>query len=195
MAVTNTHLSCKSSYEVVTLVFNKFFLPIVDTCLSCKDIAQQSSVMVLRWRIFGNFLGPAFPASCVHHISDLHSKFALGHTMCRSMVDIQSATAEISWGKKKKKKIEEPHHNRFTPFFWDHPGQPVPEENFWTLWRKGRLSEADTPTIQMGATPSALSSATSTIPHFLQAGCPSCRPTNSVKALKATSAFGLGRRR
>jgi len=26
---------------------------------------------------------------------------------------------------------------------------------------------------------------TSTIPHFLQAGCPSCRPTNSVKALKA----------
>jgi len=32
-------------------------------------------------------------------------------------------------------------------------------------------------------------------PHFLQAGCPSCRSTNSVKALKATSAFGLGRRR
>jgi len=28
---------------------------------------------------------------------------------------------------------------------------------------------------------------TSTIPHFLQAGCPSCHPTNSVKALKATS--------
>ena len=32
-------------------------------------------------------------------------------------------------------------------------------------------------------------------PHFLQTGCLSCRPTNSVKALKATSAFGLGRRR
>jgi len=32
-------------------------------------------------------------------------------------------------------------------------------------------------------------------PHFLQAECPSCRPTNSVKALKATSTFGLGRRR
>jgi len=31
--------------------------------------------------------------------------------------------------------------------------------------------------------------------HFLQAGCPSCCPTNSVKALKATSAFGSGRRR
>jgi len=30
---------------------------------------------------------------------------------------------------------------------------------------------------------------TSTILHFLQAGCPSCHPTNSVKALKATSAL------
>ena len=30
------------------------------------------------------------------------------------------------------------------PFFWDHPREPVPEKNFWTLWRKGRLTEADT---------------------------------------------------
>jgi len=35
------------------------------------------------------------------------------------------------------------HHNRFTALFWDHPGEPVPEENFWTLWCKGRLTEAD----------------------------------------------------
>jgi len=34
--------------------------------------------MVPRWRLFGDFLGPAFPASRVHHSSDLHSKFALG---------------------------------------------------------------------------------------------------------------------
>ena len=45
------------------------------------------------------------------------------------------------------------------PFFWDHPGEPVPEENFWTLWCKGRLTEADTPTIRLGATPSGLTSA------------------------------------
>jgi len=82
------------------------------------------------------------------------------------------------------------------PFFWDHPGQPVPEENFWTLWCKGRLTEADTPTIRLGATPSGLSSAhLHHPPYFLQARCPSCRPANSIKALKATSAFGLGRRR
>jgi len=35
-------------------------------------------------------------------------------------------------------------HNHFTALFWDHPGQPVPEENFWTLWCMGRLTEADT---------------------------------------------------
>ena len=29
------------------------------------------------------------------------------------------------------------------PFFWNHPVEPVPEENFWTLWCKGRLTEAD----------------------------------------------------
>jgi len=32
----------------------------------------------------------------------------------------------------------------------------VPEENFWTLWCKGRLTEANTPAIRLGATPSGL---------------------------------------
>jgi len=44
-------------------------------------------------------------------------------------------------------------------FFRDHLGEPMPEENFWTLWCKGRLTEADTPTIRLGATPSGLISA------------------------------------
>jgi len=88
-------------------------------------------------------------------------------------------------------------HNRFTALFRDHPGEPVPEDNFWTLWYKGRLTEADTPTIRLGAAPSELTSAhLHHPPHiFLQAECPSCHPTNSVKALKATSAIRLGRRR
>ena len=81
------------------------------------------------------------------------------------------------------------------PFFRDHPGEPVPEENFWTLWCQGRLTEADTSTIRMGTTPSGLTSAhLHHPPYFLQAGCLSCCPTNSIKASKATSAFGLGRR-
>jgi len=35
----------------------------------------------------------------------------------------------------------------------------VPEENFWTLWCKGRFTEADKLTIWLGATPSGLTSA------------------------------------
>ena len=34
--------------------------PIVDTCLSCEGTARQSCAMVRRWRIFGDFLRPAF---------------------------------------------------------------------------------------------------------------------------------------
>jgi len=45
------------------------------------------------------------------------------------------------------------------PFFWDHLGELVPEQNFWTLWCMGRLTEADTPTMWLGATPSGLTSA------------------------------------
>jgi len=44
-------------------------------------------------------------------------------------------------------------------FFRDHPSEPVPEENFWTSRCKGRLTEADTQTIWLGATPSGLTSA------------------------------------
>jgi len=55
----------------------KNFFPIVDTCLSCEysptklcDGAQMAN--------FWYFLRPVFSASHVQHISNLHSKFALG---------------------------------------------------------------------------------------------------------------------
>jgi len=57
-------------------MFNTFFST-VDMCLNCEDGAQQSCAMVRRRRIFGEFLGPAFPVSHVQHISEMHSKFAL----------------------------------------------------------------------------------------------------------------------
>ena len=56
------------------LLLSKFF-PIVDTCLSCEDMARQLCDGV-QMAIFGEFLRPAFPASRVQHISELHSKFA-----------------------------------------------------------------------------------------------------------------------
>jgi len=43
-------------------MLNNFF-PILGTCLSCEDIARQICTMVPRWRLFGDFLGPAFPVS------------------------------------------------------------------------------------------------------------------------------------
>ena len=55
-----------------------FFFQIVNTCLSCEDIARQSCGMEPRWRLFGDFLRPVLSASHVQHVSDLHSKFTLG---------------------------------------------------------------------------------------------------------------------
>ena len=63
--------------HVEEILLLKNFFPIVDTCLSCEDIARQNCGMVSRWRSLATFLGPAFAASRVQHLSDLHSKFAL----------------------------------------------------------------------------------------------------------------------
>jgi len=76
--------------------------------INYEDIARQSCAMVSRWRFLASFLRPVFPASRVQHISDLHSTFALRHTMCGSMVDIQSATAEIRRGKKEEYRRKKP---------------------------------------------------------------------------------------
>jgi len=65
-----------SEYVDDVLLFNNSF-PIVDTCLNCEDIVRHSCTTVPRRRTFGDFLGPAFPASHVQHILDMHSKFAL----------------------------------------------------------------------------------------------------------------------
>ena len=54
------------------------FFPIVDKSLICEDIARRSCAMVPRWRFLATFLRPVFAANRVQHISDLHSKFALG---------------------------------------------------------------------------------------------------------------------
>jgi len=79
------------------------------------------------------------------------------------------------------------------PYFRNHPGEPVPEENFWTLWCKGRFTEVDILTIRLGSTPFGLTSAhLHHPPILLQTRCPSCHPANSVKALKATNTSGWG---
>jgi len=83
------------------LLLNKFF-PIVNMCLSCKDIARQSCAMVPRWQIFDDLLGPVFAASRAQHVSDLHLKFALRSHHVWKYGRHPSATAEIRRGKKKE---------------------------------------------------------------------------------------------
>jgi len=36
------------------------------------------------------------------------------------------------------------HTTVLQPFFRDHPVEPLPDENFWTLWCKGRSTETHT---------------------------------------------------
>jgi len=71
---------------------------------------------------------------------------------------------------------------RLWPFFRDHPGEPVPEDNFWTLWFKGRLTEADTPTIRLVATPSKLSSAHLHHPIFFTSRMPFLPPNQQCQS-------------
>jgi len=87
------------------------------------------------------------------------------------------------------------HHNRFTALFPWPPGWAGARRELLDFMVQGKINRGrhtDHPagrhSIQTNQCPLPPS------PHFLQAGCPSCCPTNSVKALKATSTFGLGRR-
>jgi len=83
-----------------------------------------------------------------------------------------------------------PHHTTtvLRPFFWDHPGEPVPKENFWTLWGKGRLTEANTPTIQLGATPSGLTSADLCHPIFFTGRMPFLPPNQQCQSTEGNDA-------
>jgi len=60
---------------------------------------------------------------------------------------------------------------------------------FWTFMVEGRITVADTPTIQLGATPSGqISNPSPTSPHFY-AGCPSCRNPHYILALNRHQIF------
>jgi len=76
-------------------------------------------------------------------------------------------------------------HTRTTPFyshfFREHPGEPVPEENFWTLCWKERFTEADTLTIRLGATPSGLTSAHLHHPPFFTGRMPFLPPNQQCQ--------------
>ena len=69
------------------LLLNKFFFRLSIRALVVKIWPNK----VVQWCQDSDFLGPVFPASSFQHISDMHSKFALGphhaskygrHPMC-----------------------------------------------------------------------------------------------------------------
>jgi len=71
-------------------------------------------------------------------------------------------------------------------FFRDHPGEPVPEDNFWTLWCKGRSTGADTPTIRLSATPSGLNSAHLHHPPIFTGQMPFLPPNQQCQSTEGT---------
>jgi len=64
----------------------------------------------------------------------------------------------------------------------------VPEENFWILWCKGRLTEADTLTIRLGATPSGLTSAhLHRPPYFFTGRMPFLPPNQQCQSTEGSA--------
>ena len=86
-------------------------------------------------------------------------------------------------------------HNRFTALFPGPPGWAGARRELLDFMVQGKINRgrhtdhpAQRNSIRTKQCPPPPS------PYFLRAWCPSCHPINSIKALKATSAFGLGRR-
>jgi len=72
------------------------------------------------------------------------------------------------------------------PFFWDHPGEPMPEEKLLDFMVQGKINRGRHTDHPAGRHSSGLTSAhLHHSPIFLQARCASCCPTYSVKALRA----------
>jgi len=74
-----------------------------------------------------------------------------------------------------------------------YPGPPrwaSARRELLDLWCKGRLTEADTLTIRLGATPSGLTSAHLHHPHFFTAQMPFKPPNQQCQSVKAVKANG-----
>jgi len=70
-----------------------------------------------------------------------------------------------------------PHHNRFMALFPGPPGWAGARRKLLDLWCRRGLTEADTLTIRLGATPCGLTSAHLHHPHFFTGRMPFL-PTN-----------------
>ena len=69
--------NCGDMWRTYCCLTSFFRLSIRALVARCEDIARQSCAMVPRRRFLATFLCPAFSASRVQQVSDLHLKFAL----------------------------------------------------------------------------------------------------------------------
>jgi len=128
----------------------------LNTVLAASVIAQWILGGHIRWTLSGQY-SPDVEQSAQTSLP------ATARTVCSTVA--LASVDKCSWQHNRqsiaRQQTSPPHHTAtvLRPSFRDHPGEPVPEENFWTLWCKGRLTEADILTIQLDATPSALTSA------------------------------------
>jgi len=77
-------------------------------------------------------------------------------------------------------------HTRLTALFWDYPGEPVSEGKTNLDFTEARDSEWQWHQLSHMQVCNLLQTdndASTPLLSFLQAGCPSCRQNNSIKAL------------
>ena len=97
------------------------FFSIVDTCLSCKDIARQSCAMMPRWRFLATFCVLHFQgAACSTFQTCIWDSQKA--TSCVEVTDVQSATAEIRRGNKKRRRRKKQDENIYgLPYYIGRP--------------------------------------------------------------------------
>jgi len=127
-----------------------------------QQLVNMTASYTSRYQLMdGNFASSV----CITDIGSQHLSYTCNTVGCLTM------SAENT-------KID---HNCF--MFRNHLGEPVPEENCWTLWCKGaRLTEANTPTIWIGTTPSGLTSAHLHHPPFFTGQRPFMPPNQQCQS-------------
>jgi len=69
----------------------------------------------------------------IQSVKDTKTTARAFHIYCLYLCKKQNRTVTVT--------VLHTHTTILWPFFRDHPGELVPEENFWTLRCKGRLTE------------------------------------------------------
>jgi len=82
-------------------------------------------------------------------------------------------------------RISHSYHNRFMALFPGPPGWADARRELLDFMLQGKINRGRHTSHLAGRHSIRTKQCPPPSPHFLQAGCSSCRPTNSVKALKA----------